>query len=77
MAVTDRIQRINRSAPKADLIRALELDGCVIITEFTDATTLVQAHKEVQPYLDSNELDSKVGGKSRNKALIPNSTSYP
>ncbi|KAF2644796.1 hypothetical protein P280DRAFT_180115 [Massarina eburnea CBS 473.64] len=55
------IQRILYNAPRSDFIAALEKDGCVVITGFTDEATLEEARKEVQPYLDSEEPNSKVG----------------
>jgi hypothetical protein len=59
---TPSIQRILRSAPLSSFISALEKDGCVIITDFTDLETLEQAWKEVQPFLDAEEKGSQVGG---------------
>lgn len=56
------IQRIDYFAPKDVFIKALEQDGCVIVTNFTNPETLALAQKEVQPYLDNNEPGSQVGG---------------
>ena len=55
------IRRIPRTADLTDFIAALEEDGCVIVTDFTDQETLKQAQQEVQPYLDSKGPGSQVG----------------
>ncbi|KAL1629961.1 hypothetical protein SLS54_000820 [Diplodia seriata] len=55
------IRRIPYSAPRADFIAALERDGCVVVQSFTDLHTLVQAKREVQPYLDAEDKGTKVG----------------
>jgi hypothetical protein len=63
MAIGAQIQRIPRSAPLARFVDALQRDGCVVVQDFTDVTTLAQAQREVQPYLDAQEDGKKVGGK--------------
>jgi len=55
------IQRIPYSKPRSDFITALQKDGCVVVTGFTDDETLEQARKEVQPFLDAEEVGSTVG----------------
>ncbi|PSN73390.1 hypothetical protein BS50DRAFT_672283 [Corynespora cassiicola Philippines] len=55
------IQHIPYTAPRTEFIEALEKNGGVIVTDFTDGVTLEQARKEVQPYLDVDEPDSQVG----------------
>ncbi|KAF2706955.1 hypothetical protein K504DRAFT_470946 [Pleomassaria siparia CBS 279.74] len=47
------IQRVSYSSPRSDFIAALEKNGCVVVTGFTDDATLEQARKEVQPFLDA------------------------
>lgn len=48
------VQRVARDAGLPAFINAIELDGCVIIKDFTDEESLVEAQKEVQPYLDAS-----------------------
>ena len=55
------IQRIPYDSPRSAFLSALEKDGCVIVTSFTDAGTVEDARKEVQPYLDANDEKSQVG----------------
>lgn len=55
------IQRIPYNSPREVFIAALEKDGCVVVTGFTDVETLEKARKEVQPYLDTEEPNSTVG----------------
>lgn len=55
------IQRIPYPHPRSAFVEAIERDGCVIVTDFTDNATLEEARKEVQPYLDVNDEKSQVG----------------
>jgi len=58
------LPRLSRSQPLSDFTKAVEKYGCVVITDFTDSETVLQANKEVKPWLDfqGNE-GAKVGGK--------------
>jgi hypothetical protein len=62
MSSSSGIQEIPYSSPRQDFISALEKDGCVIVKNFTDIETLEEAQREVQPYLDAEDIGSKVGG---------------
>lgn len=53
------VQRIARSAGLDAFIRAVEQDGCVIIQDFTDPESVIEAQNEVQPYLDASLSTSK------------------
>lgn len=55
------IQRIPYDAPRSEFTAALEKDGCVVVTSFTDESILENARKEVQPYLDIEEPNSTLG----------------
>ena len=57
------VQRISRAAGLQAFIDAIELDGCVVIKDFTTDEFLEAAGNEVQPYLDASLADtgSKVG----------------
>jgi ectoine hydroxylase-related dioxygenase (phytanoyl-CoA dioxygenase family) len=55
------VQRIAYSSPRSTFVEAIERDGCVIVTGFTDDSTLEEARKEVQPYLDTQDSNSTVG----------------
>lgn len=46
------IKRIDAGAPLKSLITALEEDGCLIVNDFTDASTLDTAKQELKPWLD-------------------------
>ena len=61
---THNIKRLSRSAQLSLFIEALEQDGCVIVSDFTDKATLQQADMEVKPWLESQVEGSKVGGRS-------------
>ncbi|EXJ87920.1 hypothetical protein A1O1_04847 [Capronia coronata CBS 617.96] len=66
--LTHRVRRIPRSAPLSEFIEAVEQDGCVIISDFTDKATVDQANQEVQPWLEKQDSGAKVGalgGKTR------------
>lgn len=65
------VERISRSQPIERFIHALERDGCVIVSDFTDIQTLDQADKEVRPWLDQQSDGAKVGGKSFLPILLP------
>ncbi|KAL6245059.1 hypothetical protein RBB50_007834 [Rhinocladiella similis] len=56
-----RIQRIQRSAPLSRFIEALEKDGCVIVSDFTDESTLRQADEEIRPWLEHEDDGAVVG----------------
>lgn len=58
-----RIQRIQRSAPLSRFIEALEKDGCVIVSDFTDESTLRQADEEIRPWLEHEDDGAVVGGR--------------
>lgn len=58
------IQRLSRSQPLSAFIKALETNGCVIVTDFTDIPTLETAEDEVRPILEGQSTGAKVGGKS-------------
>lgn len=62
-ASTTQIRRLSRSAPLSAFVEALEADGCVIVQDFTDKTTLHKADQEVRPYLNQQEKGHKVGGR--------------
>jgi hypothetical protein len=64
MSAASRIQKIPYASPRQEFISALEKDGCVIIKNFTDIETLEQAQQEVQPYLDTEDENSTLGGKT-------------
>jgi hypothetical protein len=55
------IQRIPYSRPRSAFVEAIERDGCVIVTDFTNNATLEEVRKEVQPCLDANDEKSQVG----------------
>lgn len=61
-ASTTQVRRLSRSAPFSAFVEALEADGCVIVQDFTDKTTLKKADQEVRPYLNQQENGHKVGG---------------
>lgn len=63
MMVPLTIQRIPHDPPRLEFVKAIEIDYCVIIQNFTDLKTLAQANSEVQPYLDAEERASTVGGR--------------
>ncbi|KAK7754682.1 hypothetical protein SLS62_003239 [Diatrype stigma] len=52
------VLRFPREAGLQAFIDAVEKDGCVIIKDFTDLESLVEAQKEVQPYLDASVAES-------------------
>ncbi len=58
------VKRLPRSAPLSLFIEALEQDGCVIIKDFTDESTLKQADEEVRPWLGDEDEGAVVGGRS-------------
>lgn len=58
-----QIQRLKRSAPLSLFIEALEKDGCVIISDFTDESTLRQADEEIRPWLEHEDEGAVVGGR--------------
>lgn len=47
------VKRVSSHAPLTLVISALEEDGCVVITEFTSASALDDAHKELKPHFES------------------------
>lgn len=57
------VQRISRAAGLQAFIDAIEVDGCVVIKDFTNESHLQAAGKEVQPYLEASltQSGSKVG----------------
>lgn len=61
--LTHRVRKISRSAPLSQFIEAVEQDGCVIISDFTDKATVEQANQEVKPWLEKQDSGAKVGGK--------------
>jgi len=67
---TPKIRRLSRSAPLSLFIEALEVDGCVIVKDFTDISTLERASQEVRPWLDKQEQGAKVGG-MKERPLLP------
>ncbi|KAK5064821.1 hypothetical protein LTR84_000655 [Exophiala bonariae] len=58
---THSIRRLSRTAPLSLFIEAVEKDGCVIVTDFTDRTTVEQADKEVRPWLEKESDGAVVG----------------
>lgn len=65
---THSIRRLSRNSPLSSFIEAVEKDGCVIVTDFTDRTTVEQANKEVKPWLEKENDGAVVGalqGKTR------------
>ncbi|KIX03395.1 uncharacterized protein Z518_06947 [Rhinocladiella mackenziei CBS 650.93] len=58
---TRHIKRLPRSAPFSLFVETLERDGCVIVKDFTDITTLSQADQEVRPWLDNQDGGPAVG----------------
>lgn len=68
------IQRIARSEGVEKFIEALEMDGGVIITDFTDPATVAQANAEVKPWIEQqkNSQGAKVGGAYLHTSLVTN-----
>ncbi|KAI2606994.1 uncharacterized protein GGS25DRAFT_522510 [Hypoxylon fragiforme] len=66
------IQRIARSEGVEKFIEALEMDGGVIITDFTDPATVAQANAEVKPWIEQqkNSQGAKVGALSGNTRTV-------
>lgn len=65
MAAPKHIRRLRRSEGIKKFIEALEHDGGVIITDFTDVGTVDQANAEVRPWIEKQKSSqgAKVGGK--------------
>lgn len=61
--MTPQIQRLSRARPIEEFINVLKRDGCVVISDFTSAETVIKANAEIRPYLDVQGQGSKVGGK--------------
>jgi hypothetical protein len=59
-----KVQRLSRAATLSSFIDALERDGCVIVTDFTDKATLEQADQEIRPWLEEENTGAVVGGES-------------
>ncbi|ETN39035.1 uncharacterized protein HMPREF1541_07077 [Cyphellophora europaea CBS 101466] len=56
------VQRLRRDQPLEDFVRALEQDGCVIVSDFTTPEVVSKANAEVQPFLHAQGLPgAKVG----------------
>src|SRR4051812_25354316 len=58
---THSIKRLSRNAPLSSFIEAVEQDGCVIVTDFTDKIAVEQANKEVRPWLEKESDGAVVG----------------
>ncbi|KEF60819.1 uncharacterized protein A1O9_02381 [Exophiala aquamarina CBS 119918] len=60
-ASTHSIKRLSRSSPVSLFIEAIEQDGCVIVTDYSDRTTVEQANEEVRPWLEKQGEGAVVG----------------
>lgn len=60
------IPRFSRTEPFQKFVDALEQEGCVLITDFTDDATVEQANAEVRPWLEAQRSvpGAKVGALS-------------
>ena len=58
---TPSVKRLTRSDPVSLFVEALEQDGCVIVKDFTDRTTIEQADGEVRPWLEKEDDGAVVG----------------
>ncbi|KAI2625426.1 hypothetical protein GGS26DRAFT_201293 [Hypomontagnella submonticulosa] len=70
MAAPKHIRRLRRSEGIKKFIEALEHDGGVIITDFTDVGTVDQANAEVRPWIEKQKSSQgakvgALGGKTR------------
>ncbi|KXH64098.1 amidohydrolase [Colletotrichum salicis] len=55
---SEMVQYLYQEAGLQAFISAIEEDGCVVIKDFTDQTSLDAAHEEVQPYLNASLAQS-------------------
>lgn len=56
------IQRIPYLAPREQFIAAIKNEGCVIVQNFASLEALEEARKEIEPWLNKQVKNSKVGG---------------
>jgi hypothetical protein len=62
-----QIARVSRSDPLPAIIDHLEVDGAVIVRDFTDVQTVERSMEEVRPWLDKQSDGQRVGGKSKRR----------
>ena len=64
------IPRLSRNQPIEDFVHALEREGCVIITDFTNEEDVRRANAEVEPWLNRQVSGAKVGALSGNTRTV-------